>query len=515
MKRIFTLLAVVMFTFTYSFAQVSGTWKVAAQAGSLGVGPNQGDIGWWAIDDAGVIERGCFFDDKYVFNDDGSFTNIFDAETWVEGWQGGSDACAAPVYPHDGSNPATWTYDEADATITLDGIGAYLGIPKAVNGSELTEPSQAPASITYLVTEINATSMTLDISVGNGWWRFIMAKEAASGEDASLSDLKVDGTTIDGFSPVIENYTYGLPAGTVDVPEITSAIPSDPAVSSLVITQAITIPGDATVVVTSANGNVTTTYTVSYVITTDLLLPVTFNNDNINYGLTDFGGNLSEIIVDPTNPDNKVAQSIKTEAAETWAGTTVGGSVGFANPIPFVEGSTIMTVAVWSPEAGVQIRLKVEDAGDPTISVETEATTTVAMAWETLAFDFSNEAAGTAAINYGYSYNKASIFFNFGVTGIQAGEQTYYWDDMFFGFPTSIMENSLESISIYPNPATDIINIVSSDKLLEVSIYSVTGQLMHSSVNTVINVSNYTAGLYIVSAIYENGTRTESKFMIK
>ncbi len=161
-------------------------------------------------------------------------------------------------------------------------------------------------------------------------------------------------------------------------------------------------------------------------------LPVTFDDDNVNYALTDFGGNLSEIIIDPTNAENKVAKSIKTEAAETWAGTTVGGTTGFPSPIPFVEGETIMTVAVWSPTSGTPIRLKVEASNDPTISVETETLTTMAEAWEVMEFDFANEAPGTAQINYGYSYNKASIFFNFGTTGAIAGEQTYYWDDMEF-----------------------------------------------------------------------------------
>lgn len=162
-------------------------------------------------------------------------------------------------------------------------------------------------------------------------------------------------------------------------------------------------------------------------------LPVTFDDDEVTYGLTDFGGTASEIVVDPTNAENKVAKTIKTAGAELWAGTTVGGTVGFPTPIPFTAESTTMTVDVWSPTAGTPIRLKVEASNDPTISVETEANTTVAEAWETLTFDFSNEAPGTAELNLGYSYNKASIFFNFGTTGAVAGEKTYYWDNMEFG----------------------------------------------------------------------------------
>ena len=87
---------------------------------------------------------------------------------------------------------------------------------------------------------------------------------------------------------------------------------------------------------------------------------------------------------------------------------------------------------VYSPDAGIKVRLKVEDAADPTRSVETEATTTVANNWETLTFDFANQAAGTAALNLAYTYKKASIFFNFGVTGATAGAKTYYFDDVAF-----------------------------------------------------------------------------------
>jgi len=164
-----------------------------------------------------------------------------------------------------------------------------------------------------------------------------------------------------------------------------------------------------------------------------LALPVTFDDGSLDYGLTDFGGNQSEIVEDPTDATNNVVQSTKTTSAELWAGTTVGGDAGFGDPIPFTSGATTMSVRVWSPDAGIPIRLKVEDSTDPTISVETEAVTTVASEWETLVFDFSNEATGTAALNLASNYNKASMFFNFGTTGADAGEKTYFWDDMEFG----------------------------------------------------------------------------------
>ena len=257
-----------LFAFTYSFAQFEGTWKMAPQAAALGVGPSQGSMIYWSNSLADVTTRACFFDDQYVFNADGSFNNVMDASTWVEGWQGVSpDQCSTPVYPHNGSNPATWAYDSGLGTLTLTGTGAFMGIPKAANGFELTAPSQAPAAITYLVTVINGASMTLDIDVGGNWWRFLLEKQAAAGSDASLSDLQVDGSTISGFLPNITNYTYGLVEGTVTVPQVTSATPTDPSATSVVITQSPSVPGDATVVVTAADGTTTMTYTVSMAIT--------------------------------------------------------------------------------------------------------------------------------------------------------------------------------------------------------------------------------------------------------
>jgi len=105
--------------------------------------------------------------------------------------------------------------------------------------------------------------------------------------------------------------------------------------------------------------------------------------------------------------------------------------------IPFTATNTRMTVRVWSPAAGIRVRLKVEDATSPgcpnsCTSVETEAVTTVANAWETLTFDFANPVAGTPALNLSYNYNRLTIFFNFGVAGATAGAQTFYFDDVLF-----------------------------------------------------------------------------------
>lgn len=162
-------------------------------------------------------------------------------------------------------------------------------------------------------------------------------------------------------------------------------------------------------------------------------LPVTFDASNVDYTMIDFGGNVSSVDNDPVNSSNKVGKAIKTDGAELWAGTTIGTNAGFANAIPFAAGKNLITVKVYSPDSGILVKLKAEDANNPTISVETEVRTRSKNSWEWLTFDFSNQSAGTAAINYSNTYKKLSIFFNFGVTGATAGTKTYYFDSVYFG----------------------------------------------------------------------------------
>ena len=155
-----------------------GKWKL----NFAGVGPNEGDTSWFNISDTGPDgPRACWFDDIYLFADDGSFQNFQDGLSWVEPWQGAAaESCGTPVAPHDGSSAGAWYYDDAAATPTLrlDGIGSFLGLPKVVNGAELTNPADAPTSITYDVVDIIGNSLTVRINVGGGWWEFVFERVA-------------------------------------------------------------------------------------------------------------------------------------------------------------------------------------------------------------------------------------------------------------------------------------------------------------------------------------------------
>lgn len=162
--------------------------------------------------------------------------------------------------------------------------------------------------------------------------------------------------------------------------------------------------------------------------TSVLSLPVTFDQAGVNYAMADFGGaSTLDATTDPAGGTNKVAKTTKVSGAETYAGSTMGSY--FSSKIPFTSTQTQMSIRVYSPAAGIRVRLKVEDHNNNTKSVETEAMTLTANAWETLVFDFANQSAGTAALNLSYNYDKASVFFDFGKSG---DGKVFYWDDVMF-----------------------------------------------------------------------------------
>ena len=156
---------------------IVGTWQVASEAGSLGVGPTQGATNWWSIDATGVADRACYYDDSYVFGSDGSFTNVLGSDTWLEGWQAGFEGCGEPVAPHNGTNPATYSYDQSSGTLTIVGEGAYIGLPKAHNGGEDGNPVNN--TITYIVDFVDDNTIIMDIEAGSGvWWRYKLVKSS-------------------------------------------------------------------------------------------------------------------------------------------------------------------------------------------------------------------------------------------------------------------------------------------------------------------------------------------------
>jgi hypothetical protein len=130
-----------------------------------------------------------------------------DGSTWVEGWQGATgDGCSTPVAPHDGTTnaPYTYSYNSSTGELTLNGIGAHMGLAKVINGGEINNPANAASSITYISTfSNNNNTLTLEISIGGGWWKFVYQRTNA----VTLPDPNVT------FRVNMSNYTGTIATG--------------------------------------------------------------------------------------------------------------------------------------------------------------------------------------------------------------------------------------------------------------------------------------------------------------
>src|SRR5690606_31092122 len=103
--------------------------------------------------------------------------------------------------------------------------------------------------------------------------------------------------------------------------------------------------------------------------TPQLILPVTFENGSLSYPFSGFGGANAMVINNPSangmNTSSKVGSLTKANGAEVWAGAVLPLDL----PINFSALQKIK-MKVWSPQAGIQVLLKLENAANATIFVE-------------------------------------------------------------------------------------------------------------------------------------------------
>lgn len=154
---------------------------------------------------------------------------------------------------------------------------------------------------------------------------------------------------------------------------------------------------------------------------TSVVLPVNFENPDLEYMLTPFEGADSAVEENPfqegLNTSSTVIRTTKTEGAQFFAGTTLQ----LEAPIDFSSQQKI-SIKTYSPKANIPILIKLENNENPGIFMEVTATTAVENEWEELIFDFSE-------LDTSREYSKVILFFEF-VPDLPGDGSTYYYDDI-------------------------------------------------------------------------------------
>lgn len=91
---------------------------------------------------------------------------------------------------------------------------------------------------------------------------YLYRSETSPEKNAYLSDLSVNGTTIEGFNPNKFDYTLNVSAGATNLPNLEAQ--KSNVMAHIEITQAISLPGIASAKVISSDSSSTNTYTVYF-----------------------------------------------------------------------------------------------------------------------------------------------------------------------------------------------------------------------------------------------------------
>ncbi|MBM4150556.1 MAG: T9SS type A sorting domain-containing protein [Ignavibacteria bacterium] len=340
---------------------------------------------------------------------------------------------------------------------------------------------------------------------------YFWKKPAASGEDATLKELKVDGNQIPGFAPSALKYSYGVPGGGA-VPQITLATTNDANATITKITQATAVPGDATVLVTAGNGTTTATYTISYFYASPENPAPTPTATTV---LSMYSDAYTNVEVDTWRTDwsqaTFEATTIKGNATLKYTNLGFNGIETVKKPVD-ASAMTTMHMDVWSPNITVFNVKLVSFMGDGFggANGDSEANINanlIANQWNSIAIplkDFTD--AGLKSLK-----DLSQLIF----TSTPFGSGIAFVDNIYFSGTTTGINENTSSVALYPNPIQHGGTLNFSDPVKNVEIFAVSGQKVIESQEQTITLSNLPAGLYTVKSIDQSGVLSVHKLIIR
>ena len=361
----------------------------------------------------------------------------------------------------------------------------------------------------------------------NAWgyslYEFEIYEAADPLTDATLSNLTVSGTTVTDFSINTLNYNVVLPQGASAIPAVTAT--ASQATASAVVTDATSLPGTTSVLVTAQDGTTTNTYKINFTVqvtpmsyTFDMTFePGTAGSEATRWDVFENGDNAPAFEV-VSNPD---ASGINTSATvgkftskageSEWAGcATQHGSIWKWK----MDGSsTTLTIDVYKSVIS-NVMVKIVNSTNGTIYA-TQQLNTKTDEWETLTYDI------TGLVSHGENNdNVDTIVIHSDILAPRDTDNVTYLDNISWSAlitsasPTLATSNfEITEFAVYPNPSNNIWNIKSSKQLVKsVNVFDALGKLVLSikpNLSEVeIDASSLKTGLYFARVEAISGSKT-------
>ncbi len=387
------------------------------------------------------------------------------------------------------------------APLTLVGLSADLS-------PYLTPGTHAPAAVattdanilTFSLAEqkspatIDTTAATVTIEVVNG-----------TVVTALVPSITVSmGATISPDSGVAQDYT-------APVSYVVTA--SDASTKNWTVTVTIAAPTPVVTIYDIQGQGAATAYDGMQVITNGIVTATSGSGYWIQDGTGAWNGiYVYDNVNTPTIGDDI---TIEGEAAEYYDLTQVKNITTYtvnssSNTLPVAE---VLTTLDCNDEMYESVLVQVEeatcinaDAGYGMWTVNNGATTADSVQIDDVMFQY------TPMINEKYNVTGV-MYYGFGASKILPRDA----DDV--EIIMGVNQSVEAAFSVYPNPAVNEINLVNVKNIEYVTVSDITGKLIANinvtSENVKINTSELEAGMYIVSAFYNNGNVSTVKFLKK
>jgi hypothetical protein len=172
--------------------------------------------------------------------------------------------------------------DSIEIKLVGDVTEIYTAIVKDQNGNEISEESVTWAlkeEVAGVSVDANTGKVTVANTITAESFTIVAVSKADQGvkaektitltkeknNDATLSDLMVNGDRVEGFNPETLEYNVELPAGSTEVPEATATATDSNATVEITQATSLNEPNNvATVKVTAEDANTTKIYTITF-----------------------------------------------------------------------------------------------------------------------------------------------------------------------------------------------------------------------------------------------------------
>ena len=267
--------------------ETSKVWKLSrnieGEEFPVLVAPNSDAEIWWALginDPVGA--RPCLMEEEYIFSVDGSFTydpkgSVFaDYGIWNADLEGQCvDATdASQMVGPGGEDLTAWgpgtfgfDYDVANSTLTLNGLGAHIGLPKVSTSAEVSTPQPA---VTYRVMSLETDGpvdkLVLRTSLvdADGYWQFSLVSYDNPADEPDLpgaAPTTAFNNSVDGRTVTFDNASVNADSYSWDFGDGNTSSDENP-------THTYAEDGSYAVVLSATNGNGTNTASANIVINT-------------------------------------------------------------------------------------------------------------------------------------------------------------------------------------------------------------------------------------------------------